>query len=57
MLEVISMLLAAIAAAGSIPNNSRGTTPAPPMSPQIANIHKSIYDAINFAQEATMGNH
>jgi hypothetical protein len=29
MLEVISMLLAAIAAAGSIPTISRGTTPSP----------------------------
>jgi hypothetical protein len=26
-------------------------TPAPPMSPQIANIHKSIYDAINFSKK------
>ena len=27
------------------------SSPPPPMSPQIANIHKSIYDALNFSKK------
>ena len=30
---------------------SPSASPPPPMSPQVANIHKSIYDAINFSKK------